>query len=177
MNSTKKMMITSVAAAFLLSSCSSNNTPVASLVSSSFSVNSKAVYLRGEMNDYEVSESYRLRKDDEDTYCTVATLRADWAPYKFKFADADWSDGSNFGFRNPPGILHEGSSPVELTANSKFEEISPIIPPTFAASPLLIVKSLILEFMIVSFPSGALPMIPPIDLLFFESLSSLERFG
>lgn len=124
MNSTKKMMITSVAAAFLLSSCSSNNAPVASLVPGGFSINEKAVYLRGEMNDYEVSESYRLRKDDEDTYCTVATLRADWAPYKFKFADADWTDGSNFGYRNPPGILHEGSTPVELSANSKFEEIS-----------------------------------------------------
>jgi len=123
-NSTKKMMITSVAAVFLLSSCSSNNAPVASLVPGGFSINEKAVYLRGEMNDYEVSESYRLRKDDEDTYCTVATLRADWAPYKFKFADADWSDGSNFGYRNPPGILHEGSAPVELSANSKFEEIS-----------------------------------------------------
>ncbi|SFS77510.1 hypothetical protein SAMN02910357_01776 [Succinivibrio dextrinosolvens] len=124
MNSTKKMMITSVAAAFLLTSCSSNNTPVASLVPGGFSINSKAVYLRGEMNDYAVSESYRLRKDDEDTYCTVATLRADWAPYKFKFADADWSEGSNFGYRNPPGILHEGSFPVELSSNSKFEEIS-----------------------------------------------------
>ncbi|WP_143075417.1 pullulanase [Succinivibrio dextrinosolvens] len=124
MNSTKKIMITSVAAAFLLTSCSSNNAPVASLVPGGFSVNSKAVYLRGEMNDYEVSESYRLRKDDEDTYCTVATLRADWAPYKFKFADADWTDGSNFGYRNPPGVLHEGSAPIELSSNSKFEEVS-----------------------------------------------------
>ena len=116
-------MITSVAAAFLLSSCSSNNAPVASLVPGGFSINEKAVYLRGEMNDYEVSESYRLRKDDEDTYCTVATLRADWAPYKFKFADAGWSAGTNFGYRDQPGVYEMGGEPVALNPKSVFEEV------------------------------------------------------
>lgn len=75
------------------------------------------------MNDYEASETYRLRKDGHG-YCTLATLRSDWAPYKFKFADENWSKGTNFGFLTPPGVLRDGARSLELNPNSKFEEIS-----------------------------------------------------
>ena len=69
------------------------------------------------IDDYEVSETYRLRKANEG-YCTLATLRADWAPYKFKFADENWSNGTNFGYLNPPGVLKEGSRTIPLNPPS-----------------------------------------------------------
>lgn len=83
----------------------------------------RAIYLRGEMNDYGVQAPYRLRKFDENKYCTVAPLRSDWSPYRFKFADAKWTEGTNFGAAVPPGILREGSDRAELNPNSRFEEL------------------------------------------------------
>lgn len=107
-----------------LCSCSSNQADtVKKLIPGGLSINDRAIYLRGEMNDYEVSETYRLRKSGHG-FCTLATLRADWAPYKFKFADEKWLAGTNFGYLNPPGVIRDGSRPVELNPNSRFEEIS-----------------------------------------------------
>lgn len=116
--------------AFLAAGCSSDSSPDdnSSLIPALASVNvfapqGKAVYLRGEMNDYAVLSSYQLIQRGDGAYCTVAPLRADWSPYRFKFADADWSAGSNFGYAAPPGILREGSAPQELNPNSRFEEL------------------------------------------------------
>lgn len=83
----------------------------------------RAIYLRGEMNDYGVQSAYRLRKFAQDTYCTVAPLRSDWAPYRFKFADAEWTNGTNFGYAEPPAVLREGSAPARLNPTSRFEEL------------------------------------------------------
>ena len=108
----------------LLSGCSSDEgNAVKTLSPGGLTINDKAIYLGGEMNDYEASETYRLRKDGHG-YCTLATLRSDWAPYKFKFADENWSKGTNFGFLTPPGVLRDGARSLELNPNSKFEEIS-----------------------------------------------------
>lgn len=81
------------------------------------------VYLRGEMNDYGVNSSYQLRKIEEGKYCTLAPLRADWSPYRFKFADAKWTKGTNFGFAVPPAVLREGSALAKLNPESRFEEL------------------------------------------------------
>lgn len=83
----------------------------------------RLIYLRGEMNDYGVQRPYRLRKFDDDTYCTIAPLRADWAPYRFKFADANWTDGTNFGYATPPAVIREGAAPTRLNPQSRFEEL------------------------------------------------------
>lgn len=81
------------------------------------------VYLRGEMNDYGVQPAYQLRKVEEGKYCTLAPLRSDWSPYRFKFADAKWTKGTNFGYAIPPAILREGSALAQLNPNSRFEEL------------------------------------------------------
>lgn len=83
----------------------------------------KAIYLRGEMNDYGVQRAYRLRKISDNEYCALAPLRSDWSPYKFKFADANWTSGTNFGFAVPPGVLRAGSAKLLLNPKSRFEEI------------------------------------------------------
>ena len=83
----------------------------------------REIYLRGEMNDYGVQRPYRLRQFDENIYCTLAPLRSDWSPYRFKFADDAWSAGTNFGYAVPPAIIREGSGRVLLNPNSRFEEV------------------------------------------------------
>ena len=83
----------------------------------------KAIYLRGEMNDYGVQRAYRLRKISDNEYCALAPLRSDWSPYKFKFADANWTSGTSFGFAVPPGVLRAGSAKLLLNPKSRFEEI------------------------------------------------------
>lgn len=112
----KTFAIVSAVAAIFLSACSSSGDDL--------NVdNNHALYLRGEMNDYAVSETYRLR-EHKDGLCTQATLRSDWAPYKFKFADASWSSGYNYGYFNPPGALRLHSAPQKLNPKSRFEELS-----------------------------------------------------
>ena len=86
-------------------------------------VNGAPIYLRGDMNDYGVSGNFRLRKN-EAGLCTEAALRAEWSPYHFKFADEKWSKGTNFGYMDPPGTIHDGQGPVMLNPNSKFEDLT-----------------------------------------------------
>lgn len=83
----------------------------------------RAIYLRGEMNDYSVQRPYRLRKFDDNIYCTIAPLRSDWSPYRFKFADAEWTKGTNFGYALPPAVIREGGGKAMLNPNSRFEEL------------------------------------------------------
>lgn len=83
----------------------------------------RVIYLRGEMNDYGVQRPYRLREFAPNSYCTLAPLRSDWSPYRFKFADDAWSAGTNFGYAVPPAIIREGSGRVLLNPNSRFEEV------------------------------------------------------
>ena len=83
----------------------------------------RVIYLRGEMNDYGVQRPYRLREFEPNLFCTLAPLRSDWSPYRFKFADASWTEGTNFGYAVPPAIIREGSSPALLNPSSRFEEL------------------------------------------------------
>lgn len=117
-----KLAIGCLCAAALLAGCE-ESAQIISLTEEGLDIEGRRIFLRGEMNDYAVMSAYQLNEQEEGTYCTLAPLRADWAPYRFKFADANWSAGSNFGYANPPGILREGSSEVELTPNSRFEEL------------------------------------------------------
>lgn len=108
--------------AVMLSACSSVSGP--DLISvNAMKINGKDIYLRGEMNDYAAISSNRLIKRDEGMYCTLAALRSDWTPYRFKFADDNWSQGSNFGYAYPPGVMRAGSAPMKLNPNSQFEEL------------------------------------------------------
>lgn len=109
-------------AAALLSGCEQSASAV-NLTQNAMNIEGRGVYLRGEMNDYAILSSYRLTQASDNSYCTLAPLRADWAPYRFKFADPAWTEGSNFGFAQAPGILREGSSPVKLNPFSRFEEL------------------------------------------------------
>lgn len=83
----------------------------------------REIFLRGEMNDYGVQRPYRLRRFEENTFCTLAALRSDWSPYRFKFADANWSNGTNFGYAVPPAVIRKGAARTMLNPNSRYEEL------------------------------------------------------
>ncbi|MDY6321794.1 MAG: pullulanase [Succinivibrio sp.] len=82
-----------------------------------------ALYLRGDMNDYSAQPEFLLKDSGEEGRCASAEIKADWSPYKFKFADKDWTPGTNFGFAKQP-FIDAGGAEVLLNPNSKFEDIS-----------------------------------------------------
>ncbi|MGN1394681.1 MAG: pullulanase [Succinivibrionaceae bacterium] len=86
------------------------------------------IYLRGEMNDWNASPEYLIKKVSDGVYKATAELKVDWAPYKFKFADAGWSAGTNFGYKDQPGVYEWGGDPIVLNPKSVFEEVK-ITPP------------------------------------------------
>jgi len=75
------------------------------------------------MNDWNAQPQYLIKKVSDGVYVATAELKVDWAPYKFKFADAGWSAGTNFGYRDQPGVYEMGGEPVALNPKSVFEEV------------------------------------------------------
>ncbi len=116
-NKLHRMIILCLTGMSLLSACGSTPQEVKSVATE------HALYLRGDMNDYSVSETYRL-KSSAQGLCTEAALHADWSPYHFKFADPDWTSGSNYGYAMPPGVLEMHSRDVKLNPDSRFEDLT-----------------------------------------------------
>lgn len=83
----------------------------------------RVLYLRGDMNDWAALPEQRLRKVGEGLYMTEAKLLAAHSPYKFKYADRDWTPGCNFGYASGSGEYRLGGSAVPLTPKSMFEEV------------------------------------------------------
>ncbi|RKF22264.1 hypothetical protein DBZ36_01045 [Alginatibacterium sediminis] len=117
---TKKLslLVLSLAA---LSACSTS--PIISDTPSVTSTDtSKAIYLRGVFNWWEAIEENRLQELSSDPGLfrtrTVEPLIADGQPYEWKFVDADWTCGSNFGHK-------EQSSTIELGQEVALDNCSP----------------------------------------------------
>lgn len=98
------------------------------------SVFGKAIYLRGEMDDCpwdKLTDKCLIKKVGEKVYMATAELKVDWAPYKFKFGDASWTAGTNFGYasESKPGIYDFAKgTPIKLNPNAVFEEVK-VTPP------------------------------------------------
>lgn len=87
------------------------------------------VYFHGGFDDCPLDKFYDrclIRKVGDRVYMATAYMKVDWAPYKFKFGDASWTSGTNFGYapESKPGIYdYAGGSPVKLNPKAVFEEI------------------------------------------------------
>ena len=87
------------------------------------------VYFHGGFDDGPLDKFYDrglIRKVGDRVYMATAYMKVDWAPYKFKFGDASWTSGTNFGYapESKPGIYdYAGGSPVKLNPKAVFEEI------------------------------------------------------
>lgn len=86
------------------------------------------IYLRGEMNDWNAQAQYLIKPVGDKVYKATAELKVDWAPYKFKFADVGWTSGTNFGYKDQPGVFEWGGEPIVLNPKSIFEEVK-VTPP------------------------------------------------
>ncbi len=86
------------AGTLVLGGCASNGgTEQAGADNSDFG--GKSIYLRGEMNDWMATDESKVVKVADKLYMAKGTLKKEWAPYKFKFADSGWSCGTNFGYK------------------------------------------------------------------------------
>ncbi|MDO2948470.1 pullulanase [Aeromonas simiae] len=84
----------------------------------------KSVFLRGEMNDWQANDETKVTKVGDKLYMAKGTLKKEWAPYKFKFGDANWSCGTNFGYKSPSdGVASLDGEPVPVNPCSKFEDL------------------------------------------------------
>ena len=58
----------------------------------------RKVYLRGEFDDCPWDKLYDrclIRKAGGRAYMATACMKADWAPYWFRFSDAKWTFGTS----------------------------------------------------------------------------------
>ena len=126
----KTLMMVFAASALVLSGCASDGksaTAAASAVpgAGGADVFGKENYLRGEISESDpwapLPENKVVMVETGVYKATGKQLRVDFAPYKFKFADKDWTPGTNFGYAQAPGVFEK--DPVELNPNSKFEEV------------------------------------------------------
>ena len=92
----------------------------------------RKVYLRGEFEDCPWDKLYDrclIRKVGNRVYMATAYMKVDWAPYKFKFGDANWI--TNFGYapESRPGIYdYARGTPIKMNPKAVFEEIK-VTPP------------------------------------------------
>jgi hypothetical protein len=127
MNMFKKIVLSAVVAgALAMTGCASGGSSAGD--KGGADVFGTRIYLRGEMNDWAASGQYLINKVSDGVYVATAELKVDWAPYKFKFADAGWTAGTNFGYKDQPGIFEFGGAPVTLNPKSIFEEVK-VTPP------------------------------------------------
>lgn len=125
----KKLLLAAIAAgSFALTGCASDGASAGA--EGGADVFGAPIYLRGEMNDWNAQPQYLVKKVSDGVYVATAELKVDWAPYKYKFADASWTPGTNFGYssESAPGVYEWGGNPIVLNPSSKFEEVK-ITPP------------------------------------------------
>ncbi|WP_270694493.1 MULTISPECIES: hypothetical protein, partial [unclassified Aeromonas] len=92
------------AGTLVLGGCASNGGAEQAAVDNS-DFGGKSIYLRGEMNDWMATDESKVVKVADKLYMAKGTLKKEWAPYKFKFADSGWSCGTNFGYKSPSWLI------------------------------------------------------------------------
>lgn len=99
-------------------------------------VNGKVIYLRGQMNNYDATDEFALKQTDVGGCVNTKLVRTT----KFKFADRDWSRGTNFGYtRN--GTIKEGDNVgIELNPDSMYEDLT-FYPPQVGVYKFCLIKN------------------------------------
>ena len=134
----KKLLLAAlVSCAFGLTGCASDGDAAgagsaAAAGAGAADVFGKAIFLRGELTEpqWAALPEMLIQPVSENVWKAKAELKVDWAPYKYKFADASWTPGTNFGYssESAPGVYEWGGNPIVLNPSSKYEEVK-ITPP------------------------------------------------
>ena len=99
-------------------------------------INGKVIYLRGQMNNYDATDEYALKQTDVGGCVNTRLVRTT----KFKFADRDWSRGTNFGYTRI-GTIKEGDNVgIELNPDSMYEDLT-FYPPQVGVYKFCLIKN------------------------------------
>jgi hypothetical protein len=74
--------------------------------------NYDGLYLRGVFSWWEADEKYKLVELSDRVYSTSIELIADGQPYDFKFADSNWTPGTNCGYASESDKIIVVGEPV-----------------------------------------------------------------
>ena len=72
------------------------------------SAETRALFLRGEMNNWEAAKAQQLQQSEAGVLSAKAALQASHGAYKFKFADEKWKGDTTYGVFDPTSKVELG---------------------------------------------------------------------
>lgn len=93
-----------------------------SLAADADSAETRAIFLRGEMNNWEAPKAQQLQQVEAGVLSVKAALQASHGAYKFKFADEKWKGDSTYGVFDPTSKV-ELDTPVVIKSGYQWGDI------------------------------------------------------
>lgn len=113
----------SLAICITIAGCSSQSTQQQTSTSTDLIPSNAALYLRGDMTNWEARAEYRVQQVSSRLYTVKADLSEAGKTYHFKFADAQWLPAMNYGAAIDDATLILGS-PTPIRAYSCLDELT-----------------------------------------------------
>lgn len=111
-----------VIACVLIAGCSSQSS-THSNVSPNVTPSNTALFLRGDMTDWDARSEYQVQQTSSNVFSVKAELPEAGKTYHFKFADARWLPAMNYGAAMDDAELSL-DTPVPVRAYSCLDELS-----------------------------------------------------
>jgi len=86
------------------------------------STETRAIFLRGEMNNWEAPKAQQLQQAEAGVLSVKAALQASHGAYKFKFADEKWKGDTTYGVFDPTSKI-ELDTPVVIKSGYQWGDI------------------------------------------------------
>lgn len=83
-----------------------------------------SIYLRGDMSGWQALREYRLQRVSPHLYSVAGRLRHTYGTYKFKFADAEWTCGYNYGAADGGHAQLQAGNKVAVTPCNTYGELA-----------------------------------------------------
>ena len=115
--------IVSLAMCITIAGCSSQSTQQQTSTSKELIPSNTALYLRGDMTNWEARAEYRVQQVSSRLYTVKADLSEAGKTYHFKFADAQWLPAVNYGAAIDDATLTL-DSPAPIRAYSCLDELT-----------------------------------------------------
>ena len=113
----------SLAMCITIAGCSSQSTQQQTSTSKDLITSNTALYLRGDMTNWEARAEYRVQQVSFRLYTVKADLSEAGKTYHFKFADAQWLPAVNYGAAIDDATLTL-DSPAPIRAYSCLDELT-----------------------------------------------------
>jgi hypothetical protein len=113
----------SLAIYITLAGCSSQSTQQQANTSRDYIPSNVALYLRGDMTNWEALAEYKVQQVSSRLYTVKADLSEAGKTYHFKFADSQWQPALNYGAAIDDATLTL-DSPAPIRAYSCLDELN-----------------------------------------------------